>query len=84
MHVVYNAANRQSGDCADANGNISSSGSCYFNPYTYDVENRIVAVREECSTPTLRGTNACGEEWSHKIPIRGSPLSLSTKLLFGA
>jgi hypothetical protein len=36
MHVTYNAANnRQTGDVADANGNIGSN-------YVYDVGNRLL------------------------------------------
>jgi len=36
MHVVYNSAtNRQTGDVADANGNIGSG-------YSYDIENRLL------------------------------------------
>jgi len=42
MHVVYNAAtNQQTGDFADANGNIG--GGTYGGP-TYDVENRLQGV----------------------------------------
>jgi RHS repeat-associated protein len=50
LSVAYNAAtNRQTGDCADANGNITItnvSGSCGANNpmYTYDVSNRIVSA----------------------------------------
>ncbi len=41
LHVVYNAStNRQTGDCADANGNINSSTNC-TSGYGYDVENRL-------------------------------------------
>jgi RHS repeat-associated protein len=44
-HVVYNAAtNRQTADCADANGNINSSaGGCGSASYNYDVANRIAS-----------------------------------------
>jgi len=36
MHVVYNSAtNRQTGDVADANGNVGSG-------YSYDIENRLL------------------------------------------
>src|SRR6266852_6627112 len=36
MHVVYNAStNRQSGDTADANGNLGSG-------YVYDISNRLL------------------------------------------
>ena len=42
LSVTYNAAtNRQSGESADANGNINSGG---YSGYGYDVENRIVSV----------------------------------------
>lgn len=42
LHVVYDAThNRQSGECADANGNIGG-GSC--GTYGYDVENRITSA----------------------------------------
>jgi YD repeat-containing protein len=43
LHVVYNSSNRQTTDCADANGNVSSSTNCPGG-YGYDVENRIVSV----------------------------------------
>lgn len=46
MATTYNPANnRQTGECADANGNINSATNCLFSTsYTYDVENRIAAV----------------------------------------
>src|SRR6267154_498812 len=45
MHVVYNAAtNRQTGDIADANGNIGS--------YIFDIENRIAA--DNSYSPTFQ------------------------------
>jgi len=45
LSVVYNAAtNRQTTDCADANGNIMGS-SCVYPLYSYDVSNRIAAAQ---------------------------------------
>jgi RHS repeat-associated protein len=45
MHVVYSAAtNRQTGDSADANGNIGVTGS------TYDIENRLVTANNGQNT----------------------------------
>lgn len=43
LSVSYNpATNRQTGDCADANGNILTTGAgCTGSSITYDVENRI-------------------------------------------
>jgi RHS repeat-associated protein len=43
-HVVYSAStNRQTGECADANGNIGGCGYYSGGSYVYDVENRVVA-----------------------------------------
>jgi RHS repeat-associated protein len=43
LNVSYNpATNRQTGDCADANGNLNSALNCYLQPMVYDVENRVV------------------------------------------
>src|SRR5207249_11460107 len=43
LHVTYNAAtNRQTGDCADANGNLYPAPGCAGGVY-YDVENRITS-----------------------------------------
>ena len=44
LHVSYDpASNRQTGECADANGNLNvASGYGCQTGYTYDVENRII------------------------------------------
>jgi RHS repeat-associated protein len=43
LNVSYNpATNRQTGDCADANGNLNSAPNCYLQAMYYDVENRVV------------------------------------------
>ncbi len=44
LSVSYNpATNRQTGECADANGNLNSASVCYGSGAVYyDVENRIV------------------------------------------
>jgi RHS repeat-associated protein len=46
LSVVYNYANnRQTTDCADANGNIdSAAGGCGTTSYNYDVSNRVVSL----------------------------------------
>ncbi len=51
LSVSYDpATNRQTGESADANGNICGSWQCAIN-YTYDVENRIIFVGGSQSTP---------------------------------
>ena len=43
LSVSYDpATNRQTGECADANGNLNSASVCNGSGYVYDVENRIV------------------------------------------
>ncbi len=55
LHVAYNAANnRRTDDCADANGNlVTSGGGCAGTSYSYDVENRLIAGNPQYSNQAI-------------------------------
>jgi RHS repeat-associated protein len=83
-HVVYNAAtNRQTTDCADANGNINSSaGGCGATSYNYDVANRIVSVAS--SSPSWQYSYAPHNRRVWRGVWTGSTLTTDEVTFWGA
>ena len=84
LSVVYNAAtNRQTTDCADANGNITgvttTGGSCGTQIYTYDASNRIATAQGGVQYSYAPGNKRV---WKGIIQsIYPNPSTLSTDLI---
>jgi len=78
LSVVYNAAtNRQTGDCADANGNIAGP-SCVNPLYSYDVSNRIATAQGGVQYSYAPGNKRV---WKGILQYSNPPNTLTTDVI---